>query len=47
MKQEQASDSSVGFTGNQFEVVRSHKGRLQGDIQFQKTSPKQHIRVFV
>lgn len=37
MKEEQASDSSVGFTGNQFEVVRSHKGRLQRDITFQKT----------
>lgn len=37
MKQEQASYSSVGFTGNQFEVVWSHKGSLQRDITFQKT----------
>lgn len=37
VKREQASDLSVGFTGNQFEVVRSHKGRLQRDIKFQKT----------
>lgn len=43
MKREQASDSSVGFTGNQFVVVWSHKGRLQRDPS------KQHIieRVFV